>query len=95
MMLTPKTKNDIVSVETNGEHVMDISLAEDGEYMVSGVGIMLKVENGTMTVLHTDCKDLVCTQMRINGDGGNIICLPNKTVIRPIERNEELDVKAG
>ncbi len=95
IVLAPKSKTDTVRVETDGNFVMDISLSKDGEYAVSDTGMLLKVENGVMTVLYTDCKDLVCTGMKITKSGGDIICLPNKTVIRPIDKNDADYVTAG
>ena len=48
------------------------------------------VKDGKVYVEHSDCKEQLCVhQTPITKDGGSIVCLPNRVVIRV--ENREID----
>ena len=91
------SEKNIVEVQYDGKIIAEISLLQDGEYRINESGYTVEVKNGKMTVSYTDCKDKVCTGMFIDENGGEIICVPNKIVIRRETQssNHNADVSAG
>ncbi|MBR5554362.1 MAG: NusG domain II-containing protein [Clostridia bacterium] len=87
---------DIASVELDGKEIMTFSLDKDGVYMIEQCAYSFEVKDGCVSVVETNCKDKVCTAMRLDRNGGEIICLPNKLVIRcKTQKETAVDVTAG
>ena len=87
---------DVVSVSLDGKEIMTFSLAEDGIYMIEECNYSISVKDGAAKVEETFCKDRSCVSMKIDKDGGEIICLPNKLVIRhKTQKENSADITAG
>ncbi len=85
-----------VSVFLDGKEIMTFSLLNDGTYTVEECDYAVTVKNGVAWVTETHCKDRSCVSMKIDKDGGEIICLPNKLVIRhKTQKESAADITAG
>lgn len=93
LLLTRQT-GGYVSVQVDGEVLMELPLNEDTE-LVLGEGEhtnTLVIRDGTAWVAEASCPDQVCVrQGAIRYEGESIVCLPHKLVIA-IEGGEENDV---
>ena len=55
-----------------------------------GIDMQIVIKDGKVYVEHSDCKEQLCVhQTPITKDGGSIVCLPNRVVIRV--ENREID----
>lgn len=91
------TANTLI-VYADGRQITTLHLDQNGEYPIDGHNFSVRIENGMALVSKTDCKDRVCTHMSADKNGGEIICLPNKIVIRhkqPATTTDLTDVYAG
>ncbi len=53
-----------------------------------GIDMQIVISNGKVYVAHSDCKEQLCVhQTPITKDGGSIVCLPNRVVIRVENRD--------
>ncbi len=87
---------DIVSVSLDGKEIMTFSLSENGIYTIDECDYSFSVKDGTVRVTETHCKDRSCELMRLDREGGEIICLPNKLVIRhKTQKESPADITAG
>jgi len=87
---------NIASVELDGHEILTFSLDKDGVYMIEQCDYSIRVKDGNVTVIETKCKDKVCTTMHLDRNGGEIICLPNRLVIRcKTQKQTAVDVTAG
>ncbi len=87
---------DAVSVTLDGKEIMTFSLSEDGTYIVEECDYSFSVKDGVVRVTETHCKDRSCELMTVDRDGGEIICLPNKLVIRhKTQKETPADIIAG
>lgn len=86
-----------VSVQMDGELVMELSLSEDTR-LVLGEGEhtnTLVIKNGTAQVVEASCPDQVCVrQGAIRFAGESIVCLPHRLVVT-IEGGASGDVDAA
>lgn len=66
-------------------------LDKDGEYeIVTADGHnTLKIENGEARIVDADCPGGDCMKMKIDSNGGSIICLPHKLSIVPDRSSPE------
>ena len=81
-------------VRIDGRETARYSLAEDGEFVISGLGgtNLLVIREGEASVTEADCPDRLCVRQRgIRHKGEMIVCLPHRVVIR-IEGGEEPEV---
>ncbi len=88
-----------VSIETSDDHYY-LPLSEDEEITVHGPAgkTIIRVEDGTAGVTHSDCQDKICLSMgQISQQPGWIACLPNKVFLRIVSlgAQNELDIDAG
>ena len=81
----------IVTVEINGEPFASYPLGEDGRYELSGGKNVLVIENGRAYMESADCPDKVCVRTgKISRVGEQIVCLPNRTLVRIVGEDEEI-----
>lgn len=85
-----KNDNSIVQVLIDGKEKGSYSLYKDGEYRIEtkyGYNILL-VKDKTASVKEASCHDRTCVHSStIAHTGESIICLPNRLVIKIIEKN--------
>lgn len=87
---------DVVSVFLDGKEIKSFSLTDDGTYTIEECNYSISVKDGEVRVEETFCKDRSCVSMRLDKNGGEIICLPNKLVIRHKTQKENIaDITAG
>ena len=83
-------------VSVDGEIIKEMPLTENGTLDVEG--LVIKIENGKVRVVESDCPDRLCMKMKdVDNVGDSIICIPNKVSVRivGIDENEGADVVAG
>ncbi len=68
------------TVYVDGKIYKELSLSEPCEFSVNNVTV--KVENGTVAFVDSDCKDKKCVKSgRLSKNGETAACLPNRVVI--------------
>ncbi len=94
-----KTGGDIVKVSVDGEHYGSYSINEDREIEIKNGDKLniIKIEGGTVRMLHSSCKNQVCVNSgKIKELKTNIVCLPNRVVIEiEGENGGDTDVVSG
>ena len=77
-------------VWSDGELVETVSLMVDRELRVQSAGgvNVLTVQNGKIAVTHADCPDGYCMDRGYCDRGTDIVCLPNRLVIRFVAKQE-------
>lgn len=73
-----------VSVQVDGEMVMELPLSEDTQVLLGEDGHTntLVIRNGTAQVVEADCPDQICVrQGAVQYEGESIVCLPHKLVV--------------
>lgn len=88
-------KNTAVKAEIYYDNniVKTIDLSEDKEieYEINP-NIIFSVKDGSIAFLHSDCPDKVCVNTGyIKSIGQVAVCLPNKTVVKIVGDNKEVD----
>ena len=83
-------------VFSDGKLVATLSLAVDQEKTIeSEYGInVVTVKDGKIAVTHADCPDGYCMKRGFCSGGAQIVCLPNRLVIR-FGDQQEVDAAAG
>lgn len=82
-----------VEVYIDGELEYNLPISENTTVELEGLGT-IHIENGSVTFVDSTCPDHICERMSgISGSGQQIICLPNKLVIK-ISGESELNVDA-
>lgn len=83
MFLMKKDGNRII-VEQNGEVIMELSLEDDGTYVIEDDGFRneLIIEEGVAYMKSANCRDLVCVHHgAISKVNETITCLPHKLIV--------------
>lgn len=95
--ISEKNTGQYISVFKDGIVVETLSLEKDTVYNVPDTDYTLEIKSKKVTVLSSQCPDKICEKMFVSSDGGSIICLPSKIVIRlSSEKTENLyDLMAG
>lgn len=81
---------DTVQVYSDGELVLTLNLAEDGEYRI-GLGEewnVINVKDGKVFVSSASCSSQDCVRHYPADHGAPIVCLPNRLVIEFAEGEE-------
>ena len=74
-------------IYADGELVKTVSLAIDQEFTVDGHNTVT-VRGGKIAVTWADCPDGYCMARGYCSSGGDIVCLPNRLVIRFVGEQE-------
>lgn len=78
-------------VEIAGAEVARYSLNEDGRYELSDGKNVLVIESGRAYMESADCPDKVCVRTgKISKAGEQIVCLPNRTLVRIVGDGDEI-----
>lgn len=86
-----------VSVQIDGEPVMELPLSEDARIVLGEGGHTntLVIENGAAQVVEASCPDQICVrQGAIRYEGESIVCLPHRLVVT-VEGGQTNDVDAA
>lgn len=91
-----KAEYSHIEIYCDGTFVAELSLSQETVFDVPECDFSIEIKDKTASVLHTDCNDRVCEKMTAGTDGGEIICLPNRIVVRAkgTERSDT-DLVAG
>lgn len=94
MNIYNKRSGDAVVIYYNNEEYDVISLDEEKIIRVNDTNVV-KIENGKVFMESANCPDQICVQQKpVDGSGRDIVCLPNKVVIRVISNRKDVDVVA-
>ena len=85
-----------VSVQVDGETVMELPLSEDARIVLGEGGHTntLVIKDGTAQIIEAGCPDQICVnQGAVRYAGESIVCLPHKLVVT-VEGGQTDDVDA-
>jgi hypothetical protein len=68
-------------IVSGGKLIKTVSLSIDQEFTVDGRNTVT-VKDGKIAVTWADCPDQYCVKRGFRSSGGDIVCLPNRLVIR-------------
>lgn len=85
---------DTVEIYRDGTLVYSGKLSQDTTVDVKGDGsFVVRVENGEAWVSESDCEGQDCVHSsHIKSEGGTIVCLPNKIVVRVVSDSDDVEV---
>lgn len=83
---------DEIEVTADGVTIAVCSLSKDCELSLLDDRYTLTVKNGTAKITKSDCPDHICSDMRIDRGGGQILCLPAKLRVAPKKQNTDIRV---
>ena len=87
IVLATGHKSQYAEVYIDGKLKYQLDLNNDTTLEILDGKMTLKVENGKIFVLHSDCDEQLCVHSSpIGKDGGMIVCLPNKVVIKTVSK---------
>lgn len=91
------TDGKYISVYKDNVEVKTLSLDNDTVYTVPDTDYTVEIKNKKAKVISAGCPDKLCQKMQVTSDGGSIICLPLKIVIRlsAETKNTPYDLIAG
>lgn len=75
-------------VSRNGEEILKIDLKYNNTYEINGTEtkMVIEVKDGHLSVTSSGCPDKICVHHEsISRVGEEIICIPNKVIIRVVE----------
>lgn len=92
-----KTNGNYAVVVSNGEEVDTYSLKEDNEITLrfNDEFNVLVIKDGYAFIKDASCPDKLCVkQGKVHSSGETLVCLPNKTTVKIVSRNndDELDL---
>ena len=74
-------------VYVDGKLVYKLDLNKDATVEILDGKMQIKVENGKVFVAYSDCHNKLCVHAQpIGKEGGVIVCLPNKTVVKVVAK---------
>ena len=83
IVLATGNKAQYAEVYIDGELKYQLNLNEDTTLDILDGKMTIKVQDGKIFVEHSDCAEQLCVHSSpIGKDGGMIVCLPNKVVIK-------------
>ena len=74
-------------ITSHGKLIKTVSLAVDQEFTVDGHNTVT-VKDGKIAVTWADCPDGYCVSKGFRSPGGDIVCLPNRLVIKFVAPQE-------
>lgn len=78
---------DIAEIYIDGELCYTLSLSEDKSLEILDGKMTIVVENGHICVSESDCVEQLCVHASsISDQGGVIVCLPNRVVVKVIAK---------
>ena len=95
-LLWPRQQAAYAEIWSEGELLQKVNLSRDTQITVQtarGTNVV-KVEGGKIAVVEADCPDHYCMRRGFCNGGSQIVCLPNRLVIRFVN-GEALDGVSG
>ena len=78
---------DEAEIYVDGQHKYRLDLRENTTLDILDGKMRICVKDGKISVESSDCKEQLCVHSSAVGtDGGMIVCLPNKVVIKVVAR---------
>ncbi len=95
-LLWPRTDASFVEVWSDGELLCQLDLRVDRQITVEGKNgtNIVTVKDGKVAVTEADCPDHYCMDRGFCAGGAQIVCLPNRLVIR-FTAGQEMDGVTG
>lgn len=94
MNIYNKSGGDTVIIYYNNEEYEVISLDGDKVINVNNTNVV-RVEKGKVFMESAECPDQICVQQKpVDESGRDIVCLPNKVVVRVVSDKKDVDVVA-
>lgn len=89
-LLAPSTPAQQVEVWSDGELIDTLSLSVDQERTVQSANgtNVVTIRDGAVAVTEADCPDHYCMQRGFCHGGTEIVCLPNRLVLRFVGEQE-------
>ncbi len=91
----PRSPGMYVEVSVSGTVTQQLPLAEDGIFVIQGIGgtNTLTIADGSARITDADCPDAVCVRAHgIKQTGEQIICLPHQVICEIVGDEPDLDV---
>ena len=83
IVLATGRKSQYAEVYVDGALTYTLNLSENQTVEILDGKMTIKVHDGKVFVEHSDCAEQLCVNSApIGKDGGMIVCLPNKVVIK-------------
>ena len=90
--------SDIVQIKVNGELHKELSINEDGMFVIKtddGHSIV-NVKNKEVFIVEATCPDKICVRHgKLLNKYDSIVCLPNKIVIEYKTKSDDIDAVVG
>lgn len=83
-MFSMKKGGNKIIIEQNGEVIMELSLKDDGTYVIEDSEFLneLVIEDGVAYMKDANCRDLVCVKHgEISKVNETITCLPHRLIV--------------
>ncbi|MBN2219205.1 MAG: NusG domain II-containing protein [Kosmotogaceae bacterium] len=92
LFVFPRGKaSSFAEVYHDGRLVRTIDLSSDSEIFLD-VGMVVKVQDGRISVIDSDCPEKLCvSQGAISMTNIPIVCVPNRTLIKIVSSQFEVD----
>ncbi len=101
LALLPFLRGDAANAEIvlaeSGE-IRSVSLSRDASFEIEsrGVHLVVRVQNGEISVAESDCRDGVCKNTpAISRPGQTIVCAPSGVVVRVVGEGADVDAVSG
>lgn len=79
----------VLQITVDGKEFGIYDLSENREIRIGDTNIC-EIRDGLVRMTWADCPDHICVRSKaIGSDGGSIVCLPNKTILKITGRYEE------
>ena len=85
-----KKEGNLVIIQQNGTKIMELSLEENGTYVIEDGSYYNKIviRNGAVFVEDANCRDLICVRHgSISKVNETITCLPHKLIVYVVGDN--------
>ena len=96
-LLRPQAASTFAEISSQGTVIKTVDLGLDQEFTVTtpaGGSNVITVKDGAIAVTQASCPDHYCMDRGFCSSGTQIVCLPNRLVIRFLG-NQELDAVSG
>ena len=96
-LLQPRKAAKFAQITSDGQSVMTLSLSIDQEITIPsphGGSNTVTVKDGKIGVTDASCPDHYCMKRGLCSGGTQIVCLPNRLIIRFLE-NQSVDLAVG
>ncbi len=82
---------DMLEITVDGELYGSYPLNQDQDIKINDSNVC-RIKNGQVTMIEADCPDQLCVKMNaLTGPGGNIVCLPNKVILKIVSEKVSSD----